>query len=76
MTCHDCEASRRALWHGFKAECMGCKARAVARSPQFSECRKSGKQALAYRALLSKVGVTHEQVKAAFAADALSGVAA
>ena len=69
MTCPDCTKSATEVWHGFHASCKGCAARAAARSPQFRNARFSGKQFRGYLALLDQYGVTHEEVKAAHAAD-------
>jgi len=73
MTCIDCVQSSERLWHGFQASCKGCQARAIARGPQFFEARRSGKQTAAYKALLKQFKLNHAEVKAAHAADALSG---
>ncbi len=73
MTCIDCVQSSERLWHGFKASCKGCQARAIARGPQFFEARRTGRQTASYQALLGQFALTHAEVKAAHAADALSG---
>jgi hypothetical protein len=63
-------------WGEFIADCRGCCARSIARSPEFFEARKAGTQTRKYRALLEQVGalvqppVTHDEVRAAHAADA------
>lgn len=74
MTCIDCTKSAQRLWHGFHVGCKGCQARAIGRGPLFHESRSSGRISSAYRALLVQFGLTHEQVKAAHKADALSEV--
>jgi hypothetical protein len=51
--------------------CRRCCARAAARAPQFAAARKSGAVDRPYRALLDQFGLTHDEVKAAAAADAL-----
>lgn len=70
--CADCDAASTKLWHGFTNGCRGCDARAVARSPEFSASRRSGKISPAYSTMLGITGVTHEQAKAAWEADFLS----
>jgi hypothetical protein len=69
-TCQDCTRAAAEPWHGFKAQCQGCCARAAARSPHFRRVRDAGMQDRAYRALLEKFGLSHDEVKAAAAADA------
>jgi hypothetical protein len=54
----------------FYADCRQCDARAVSRSPEFFEARTTGKQTREYRALLTRLSVTHEEVLQAFEADA------
>lgn len=81
-TCPDCTAAAQARHHGFRAGCRGCCARSISRSPQFFAARKvggvAGNETRAYRLLLEQIGglltpaVTHEDVKAASAADAIS----
>lgn len=74
--CSECQTAAREPHHGFRDGCRGCYARAVARLPQAVEARKTGTQTRAYRTLLGQVGtliyppLTHEDVKAAAAADA------
>jgi hypothetical protein len=68
--CPNCAAaSQREHWE-FSANCIGCRARRVARSPQYFKCKKEGKQTRGYRALLQQFGLTHEQVRAAADCDA------
>lgn len=67
--CRDCESAKVKRHHGFMAECRGCCARATARMPQFAESRKAGVMTHEYRRLLDQFGLTHDQVKAAAAAD-------
>ena len=71
MTCPACDRASRELSGMFKAGCRGCEARAVARSPQFFRVRKRQKLDSAYMALLGKLCLTHEEVKAAFDKDAM-----
>jgi hypothetical protein len=67
--CPDCEASSQWLHHGFSASCAGCQARMLSRSPDFSQSRRNGSQTSRYVAALAAAGLTHDQVKAAAAAD-------
>jgi hypothetical protein len=53
----------------FRKDCKGCEARAIARGPDFHRCRLAGKQDREYRALLARVGVTHEAVVEASRTD-------
>ncbi|MBE7420640.1 MAG: hypothetical protein HS128_23335 [Ideonella sp.] len=59
------------LHHGFRAGCAGCAARSAARSQHFFAARRAGSQSWEYRELLRLLGVSHEQVKAAYASDAM-----
>jgi hypothetical protein len=70
--CKACAEAAGRISGYFIAGCTGCCARGVARSPQFREALKLGTQTRAYRALLAEFELTHEQVKAAHAADAES----
>lgn len=72
MKCLDCSTAAEQQHHGFMADCPGCCARAAARSPHFARVRKLGKQDRGYRALLEHFGLSHEQVKAAADADAVT----
>lgn len=68
-SCRHCaEAKAGPCWY-FTAHCRGCCARAAARSPHFHEARRRGSQTSGYRMLLEQFGLTHEEVKAAHAAD-------
>lgn len=69
MTCEDCTKAAEQRWHGYSGSCKGCAARAVARGPNFAYARKTGTQNWRYRDELRLMGVTHDQVKAAHAAD-------
>lgn len=62
MTCKDCEAAAEKVWGVFVAGCKGCKARMIARSPQCFEAARTGRQTAAYRELLARFDVTHQQV--------------
>jgi len=66
--CTDCATAAKKLHHGF-SDCMGCRARAVARDPRFFEARKAGRMTPEYRRMLEQAQVTHDEVKAAAAAD-------
>lgn len=72
MRCQDCEAASRAPWHGFKAGCLGCAARAVARGANYRRCLAAGMQDRLYRDELDLMKTTHEAVRAAAAADQLN----
>lgn len=71
LTCPDCIRSAAEARHGFTNGCLGCAARSVARGPNYREAMASGRHTWKYRDELRLVGVTHDQVKAAAAADAL-----
>lgn len=74
--CDECNTARLRFHHVF-ADCLGCRARAVARSPQFSKAWKEQRQPREYRELCEHIGVTHDQVVEAAkndrACDALLG---
>ena len=69
--CRDCYRASRELWHGMTDDCTGCRARAVARSPQFFGVRKRQKLNTMYVEMLSELDLTHQQVKDAFAKDSM-----
>lgn len=69
--CPDCARARSEVWALFNAGCDGCRARMVARSPAFDEARRSGKLTPAYRSLRAVALVSHDEVKAAAAWDAM-----
>ncbi len=73
LTCNDCIlASQREYW-GFAAGCRGCCARAAARTPHWRRVRDAGMHIDSqYRRLLTQFSLSHEQVRAAAAADRLS----
>jgi hypothetical protein len=71
-TCDDCAAAALRPHHIFMATCAGCRARSVARSQPFYLARRAGRQEPDYIALRESLGLTHEQVKAAYAADAIN----
>lgn len=76
--CQACADAATAPAYVFHANCRGCCARSIARSPQFFEARKAGIQTRAYRAILEQIGaqvqppLTHAEVVAAHAADAVA----
>ena len=69
--CPDCIAAALSQHYGYTAECNGCKARAIARSPFFHAAKTSGMPAdkNAYRLAIQHGGVTHAEVMAAASAD-------
>lgn len=69
MICSACERAATRVSHEFQAGCRGCCARSIGRSPQFAAARKAGIVDHQYRRLLDQFGLTHDQVKAAVAAD-------
>lgn len=70
-TCPACIASAAEVHYEFRMGCLGCAARAVSRGPNWRRCRDAGRQDSRYQGELRQLGVTHEQVKAAAAADQL-----
>jgi hypothetical protein len=70
-TCPECATSAREPWHHFTGGCKGCAARSIARSPHFHRVSQAGMQDRAYRMALQQFAVSHEEVKAAAASDAL-----
>ena len=72
--CPDCAAASISHHHGYTAECNGCKARAIARSPIFFRVARMVSAPAdkgAYRIALRLVGVKHAEVMAAATADRL-----
>lgn len=69
MNCPSCEAATKNPTSGLvHADCDGCKARSLAKSPAWAEARKAGKMTPAYRSALSAVFPKdwrdgHERVK-------------
>lgn len=59
----------RRVWGGFRYSCLVCRARMVSRSLPCAESRRLLRLTPEYRALLERMGVSHEQVKAAGAVD-------
>ena len=73
MTCIDCMKAAEGPWHVFSSGCDGCEARSLARSPQYAESKHLGRLTRAYQGLLARLQLTHEQVRAAEAADGVKG---
>ena len=76
MTCPHCLAAAERLHARFDNACRGCRARRVARSNEFwnASQAKPGEHDFdkvrdRYRGLLVQVDVSHQEVKAAAAAD-------
>jgi hypothetical protein len=65
-----------AIHHGFTADCIGCCARAAARSPHYHRARQEGRLNRQYQMLLDTFGLSHDAVKAAAQADAAHKVSA
>lgn len=70
-TCPECQRAKSEPWALFRSGCAGCRARMLSRSPQFVESRRTGKLTPAYRSLLAVALVSHDDVKAAAAEDAM-----
>lgn len=65
MTCPDCTQARAEVWHGFSANCTGCKARGLAHI--FLRREERGRK---LRMACEQAGVTEQQVREAWAVDA------
>jgi hypothetical protein len=72
MPCPSCTAAAKRVSGLFSADCRGCCARAVSRSPQFRRSQELGRLDSEYRRLLEQFKLTHEEVKDAHAIDASS----
>ena len=70
MTCEACTIAAEKVSGLFAANCRGCCARAAARSPHFFRVKQAGSLDREYRRLLEQFKLTHDEVKAAYAADA------
>jgi hypothetical protein len=70
--CQDCATAARQPHHIFVSTCAGCRARSVARSQPFAQARRAGRQYPDYITLRESLGLTHDAVKAAYAADAIN----
>lgn len=74
--CNDCAAASRGDCWEFTAGCRSCCARAASRMPQARKQRSGdGFQDRDYRRLLDQFDLSHEEVRAAAAADKLAEVA-
>lgn len=73
MTCVDCINAAARPWHIFSSGCDGCEARGLARSPQYAESKRLSRLTRSYQDLLTRLHLTHEQARAAEAADAVKG---
>ena len=73
MNCVDCKRAAEGPWHVFSSGCNGCEARGLARSPQYAESKRQGRLTRSYQDLLARLQLTHEQVRAAEAADGVKG---
>lgn len=67
--CPDCQAAAVGLHHIFRASCKDCTARGIGRGPNFRASATAGRLTSRYQEELRACGVSHEQVKAARAAD-------
>ena len=65
MTCEDCTQAQAEEWHGFRASCLGCVARGLARI-----FLRRGERGRKLRMACEQAGVTVEQVRKAWASDA------
>lgn len=69
-TCPACIKSEQFRTHDFNDVCKSCDARKFSRRPEFKRVRDTGMQDRDYREKLNSLGITHEEVKAAYNADA------
>lgn len=76
MTCPHCTAAAERVYGRFDNNCRGCRARRVARSIEFHNAKTVepgdhdfDRMRDRYRGLLAQVDVSHQEVKAAAAAD-------
>jgi len=66
MACPDCASAERDHRHAiYRSGCKGCDARAMAHSPLFFDCARTRRQISEYRSALVKLGLEHDEVKAA-----------
>lgn len=72
--CHNCATASKEVHGGFDFSCIGCRARHLSKSFGFGESRRTGKLLNGYRHALAANGLTHEQVKAAHASDAINRI--
>lgn len=71
-TCPACDKAASQVTHEFRWGCRRCCARACARGQDFQRVRKQGVQDHRYRLALQQFRLTHDEVKAAAAADKAS----
>ena len=69
MSCGHCLTAASRLWGGFDGNCRGCVARGNSRTPNYRESQQQGRLTHKYRLQLEAAGLTHEEVRAAAAAD-------
>ncbi len=70
--CPDCAEAEKRPWGGF-SDCKGCRARGVSRLPLGVAALRNGFTTdRRYRELLRQAGLTHEDVRRAHEADAMS----
>lgn len=67
MSCADCTQAKAEEWHGFSAGCKGCAARGLARI-----FLRRGERGRRLRMAAEQAGVTVEQVREAWAKDAMN----
>lgn len=67
--CKACTDAAKKRSHTFHAGCKGCAARSLVRSPHWRRVQQAGVQDRYYHAALQQMGVTHDDVRAAAAAD-------
>jgi hypothetical protein len=79
MTCQACDRAAEEPSHDFTATCRGCWARSVARSPLFHAAKDATRddpereaKREAYRALMQRFSLTHQEVLAALETDVLT----
>lgn len=68
MSCPDCTAAAQRQWHGYTADCRGCKARQLASGPAFAESERNGRLSHDYRKAVRTLfgddwAAAHEEVK-------------
>lgn len=67
MSCPDCAEAQAAEWHGFTNGCKACVARGLARV-----FLRRGERGRRLRMACSQLGVTEQQVRDAWKADAMN----
>jgi hypothetical protein len=66
--CDECDRAAVRLHHGFALSCERCKARALARSPQFHQALTGGSNGT-YKAWLQRLQLRHADVLSAARSD-------